>query len=1063
MIDPQNLGNEIAKRIVEAIEEVSDKSSFDKKLDEIVKDFINEASLSNVGPDDGPGFVYPNYTAYKNASVKDNKNLLDTGWEIVDYLLDDELEQKLDAPTYPNGPVNSTSFFPAGDIGVTTPNNQKDIYGVQAYNKWKKHVMNMLKSLGWEFAQSKQQERLMKKVAVDGAKDIKNQKKEDDKKHVTGVVGLEEALSPIEKHRRALKQAKRKVIAQKKRERTARAKKSSKQLFVRAHKQAYNTIYDRLRKKLYPESTSKADLSLQQKKKLEIKMKSKGAVVQKLATKVFLPQIKQKLYGEGLMNEIPYSDLKKIDNYADSQFNPIDIVITDRHFFDRLQDPRNQKEISAAELIGFFKRLAKKKKQFIDFLQKYNQIVATDNRTKINIPFMQLANKAIAKTVMRKDNFKSSNPSFTFENKEFDKVKFYEEFYKNLTPTGFRVASDGNIIKIELPIESINEDIKIPVKVGDTILTGRFKNKKVVVKSIGKDEHGMPTVNGKKVVSFRLVKEGIEKIVTLPDSLGISRNKMPQIKSDLMGDYINYINDMGVRITKKKLPISTLKNTQGELSKDKIKGLLKSSGKQSLEKPFIISSDNYILDGHHRANALYNIDDRYKANVIQVNLPIKKLIQVTHDFDKVKYKSIDELSMIDGDIDLYIEDTPYAGILENEFIKNKNVNILESAGLFLNESVSSNEEIILEESKDLFSEMVIQQTLGILSESGALPGVVGVPSGIADKVVGEFIKKVLQPLNIVRTDSVVGLGSTRAILRKLPTAKKISGDLDLLAIAKTDSRSAVSKLVDWAKKKNYDYQVAFGNIFSVAYPYGDNKYQVDLMIAQPSEDDVVYSYMRKFKYFSDEDPNQSGDFIIKGAHRSELAKTIVKAMGLSAAESGFKQFKWNNKYSSIEPIADKLEKSAARFRDEDKKQQTLGLVDLLRNRIKDISKLKKELADADELLKDRYPSALFKKYPKAYDLMIDMLFDKENTPETWEKVLDRKFKVSNAIERMNKFEDVLKIVQELLKKRLITPRAVLGVFTEMKKNFDTGKAAARWNRTLEEYIESYFPFLKNRW
>ena len=32
--------------------------------------------------------------------------------------------------------------------------------------------------------------------------------------------------------------------------------------------------------------------------------------------------------------------------------------------------------------------------------------------------------------------------------------------------------------------------IKLPVKVGDTILMGRFKNKKVVVKSIGKDEMG---------------------------------------------------------------------------------------------------------------------------------------------------------------------------------------------------------------------------------------------------------------------------------------------------------------------------------------------------------------------------------------------------------------------------------------------------------------------------------------------------------------------------------------------------------------------------------------------
>tara|TARA_Y100000593_G_scaffold80779_1_gene150881 strand:+ start:115 stop:678 length:564 start_codon:yes stop_codon:yes gene_type:complete len=48
------------------------------------------------------------------------------------------------------------------------------------------------------------------------------------------------------------------------------------------------------------------------------------------------------------------------------------------------------------------------------------------------------------------------------------------------------------------------EKIVLDIKVGDVILAGRFKNKKVVVKSIGKDEHGMPTINGKKVVNFRI-------------------------------------------------------------------------------------------------------------------------------------------------------------------------------------------------------------------------------------------------------------------------------------------------------------------------------------------------------------------------------------------------------------------------------------------------------------------------------------------------------------------------------------------------------------------------------
>lgn len=53
----------------------------------------------------------------------------------------------------------------------------------------------------------------------------------------------------------------------------------------------------------------------------------------------------------------------------------------------------------------------------------------------------------------------------------------------------------------------LNEEIKLDIKVGDTILMGRFKNKKVVVKSIGKDEYGMPTINGKKAVTFRIPKK----------------------------------------------------------------------------------------------------------------------------------------------------------------------------------------------------------------------------------------------------------------------------------------------------------------------------------------------------------------------------------------------------------------------------------------------------------------------------------------------------------------------------------------------------------------------------
>ena len=49
----------------------------------------------------------------------------------------------------------------------------------------------------------------------------------------------------------------------------------------------------------------------------------------------------------------------------------------------------------------------------------------------------------------------------------------------------------------------LNEDITIPVNIGDTIYQGRFKNKKTIIKKIGKEKTGMPTINDRNVVNFR--------------------------------------------------------------------------------------------------------------------------------------------------------------------------------------------------------------------------------------------------------------------------------------------------------------------------------------------------------------------------------------------------------------------------------------------------------------------------------------------------------------------------------------------------------------------------------
>ena len=84
-----------------------------------------------------------------------------------------------------------------------------------------------------------------------------------------------------------------------------------------------------------------------------------------------------------------------------------------------------------------------------------------------------------------------------------DRKKNFTKAYPKFDDQIFKLIT----LKLKSLKECINEEIKLNVKVGDTLLMGKFKNKKVVVKSIGEDEWGMPTINGKKAVTFRIPKK----------------------------------------------------------------------------------------------------------------------------------------------------------------------------------------------------------------------------------------------------------------------------------------------------------------------------------------------------------------------------------------------------------------------------------------------------------------------------------------------------------------------------------------------------------------------------
>lgn len=125
-------------------------------------------------------------------------------------------------------------------------------------------------------------------------------------------------------------------------------------------------------------------------------------------------------------------------------------------------------------------------------------------------------------------------------------------------------------------------------------------------------------------------------------NLNISRTKMPQIDSHLVQDFIKIVRQSGIDVKKERVRVDLLKPTQKEINTEKVEGMMDGMLQKNLAKPIIVSSDNYVLDGHHRWLALLNQDRTFKLTVFKFDLPITQLIEVAKKYSKVKFKKISE-------------------------------------------------------------------------------------------------------------------------------------------------------------------------------------------------------------------------------------------------------------------------------------------------------------------------------------------------------------------------------------------------------------------------------------
>mgnify|MGYP003631952609 CR=1 FL=1 len=149
--------------------------------------------------------------------------------------------------------------------------------------------------------------------------------------------------------------------------------------------------------------------------------------------------------------------------------------------------------------------------------------------------------------------------------------------------------------------------------------------------------------DGTVATIFKLTNNKMNEAIKKPrpeDTLGVSRADMPQIHASHYPELFNYLKQHGASISKGSVAATELKAVQGEFSDAGVEKMMRKGGvtADGTKKPLIVSADNYIIDGHHRWLAAYNLEE--EVPIIKFGLPVKELLQLVKDFKHTTYRGI---------------------------------------------------------------------------------------------------------------------------------------------------------------------------------------------------------------------------------------------------------------------------------------------------------------------------------------------------------------------------------------------------------------------------------------
>ncbi len=131
-------------------------------------------------------------------------------------------------------------------------------------------------------------------------------------------------------------------------------------------------------------------------------------------------------------------------------------------------------------------------------------------------------------------------------------------------------------------------------------------------------------------------------------NLGIPRSEMPQLPGSVISKFLDHMASQGAKVTKDAtMKVGELKATQKEINAEKVQGMAASykAGKfPNIKDAIIVSSDGYILDGHHRWAALLHESPGETMNVHKVDAPIRKILDEANKFEGVSQQAFSDPS-----------------------------------------------------------------------------------------------------------------------------------------------------------------------------------------------------------------------------------------------------------------------------------------------------------------------------------------------------------------------------------------------------------------------------------